>query len=92
LSDVFSRFVFAHERALLEYQVVQPDHDLLEIRLVPGDAFEEDIAVRELTDGIRRFLPGVRCRFVLRSGIAPEPSRKTQTFVSLLDKGRSDAE
>ena len=79
---VFSEYILHHDQSLVEYQVVQLDYDHLEIRLVPGERFEENIVTEQLAAIIYRFLPELECRFIICSSIAPESSGKTRTFVS----------
>jgi phenylacetate-CoA ligase len=82
LDKVFSRFIERHERGLLEYQVVQPDCDRLEIYLVPGERMEKDFVVEELRKAIHNILPEMQCSFTFCSDIARMPSGKTQAFIS----------
>ena len=84
LKPVFHDFILCHERALVEFQVVQRDYDLLEVYLVPGERFDES-HIEELGKRINFYLPEVHPKFTLCSSIANTPSGKTQVFVSHIE-------
>jgi phenylacetate-CoA ligase len=85
LTKLFCEFAIHYPQSLLEYQVVQPDYDRLDIYLVPGERFDRRAAAEKLVKGIHEILPELRCQFIVCSSIAPLPSGKTKTFISHVD-------
>lgn len=87
LNISLGEFIRHHGQAILEYQIVQPDYDRLEIHVVPGESFYASATIKEVSRLIHDILPGVHCQFVVRSSIACLPSGKAQSFISRVDPG-----
>jgi phenylacetate-CoA ligase len=73
-----------------QYQLVQTEPDLIELRIVPDRGFD-DASRAALHQALAPVLPGVRVRLDLVPEIRPEPSGKYRIVQSRLGAARSEA-